>query len=99
MITAIYSATPRGLCARRCLSFKGTEARLSQARLPWIKTLEQFDLNFQPSVDREVVRELSTLSFVGRAENIVLLGPPGVRNTPSVWPSRLPRWAATGCCF
>ena len=60
---------------------KGSEARLSQARLPWIKTLEQFDLSFQPSIDRKVVRELSTLSFVGRAENIVLLGPPGVGKT------------------
>ena len=27
---------------------KGSEARLAQARLPWIKTLEQFDLSFQP---------------------------------------------------
>ena len=83
----------------RCRSFKGTEAHLSQARLPWIETLEQFDLSVQPSIDSKVVRELSTLGFVGRAENIVLLGLPGVGKTPSVWPSRLPRWAATGCCF
>ena len=45
---------------------KGAEARLSQARLPWLKTLEQFDLSFQPSIDRKVVCELSTLGFVGR---------------------------------
>lgn len=60
---------------------KGTESRLSQARLPWLKTLEQFDFSFQPSVDAKVVRELSTLSFVERAENVVLLGPPGVGKT------------------
>jgi DNA replication protein DnaC len=60
---------------------KGTESRLAQACLPWLKTLEQFDFSFQPSIDRKVVRELSTLSFVGRAENIVLLGPPGVGKT------------------
>ena len=36
---------------------------------------------FQPSIDRKVVRELSTLGFVGRAENVVLLGPPGVGKT------------------
>ena len=40
---------------------KGAEARLAQARLPWLKTLEQFDFSFQPSIDRKVVRELSTL--------------------------------------
>ena len=67
---------------------KGAEARLSQARLPWIKTLEQFDLSFQPSIDRKVIRELSTLGFVGRAENVVLLsltkdGSAGSRENPS----------------
>ncbi len=60
---------------------KGMEARLAHARLPWLKTLEQFDFAFQPSIDRKVVRELGTQGFVGRAENVVLLGPPGVGKT------------------
>ena len=38
---------------------KGLEARLRQARLPWLKTLEQFDFEFQPSLDRRQVRELA----------------------------------------
>ena len=60
---------------------KGTETRLAQARLPWVKTLEQFDFAFQPSIERKVVRELATLGFVDRAENVVVLGPPGVGKT------------------
>ena len=60
---------------------KGLDSRLKQARLPWIKTLEQFDYSFQPTVDRKVVRELSNLGFVERTENVVLLGPPGVGKT------------------
>ena len=60
---------------------KGLEGRLKQARLPWIKTIEQFDFSFQPSIDRKVVRELAGLGFVERAENVVLLGPPGVGKT------------------
>lgn len=60
---------------------KGAEVRLAQACLPWLKTLEQFDFSFQLSVDRKGVRELSTLGFVGWAENVVLLGPPGVGKT------------------
>jgi len=60
---------------------KGTETRLAQARLPWHKTLDQFDFSFQPSIDRKVVGELATLGFVDRAENVVLLGPPGVGKT------------------
>jgi DNA replication protein DnaC len=60
---------------------KGVETRLSLARFPCIKTLEQFDFSFQPSIDRKVVRELAGLSFVERAENVILLGPPGVGKT------------------
>lgn len=55
--------------------------RLRMARFPWLKTLEQFDFACQPSLDRQVVRELAGLSFVERAENVVLLGPPGVGKT------------------
>lgn len=60
---------------------KGVEARLAQARLPWVKTLDQFDFAFQPSIDRKVIRHLAGLAFVERAENVVLLGPPGVGKT------------------
>lgn len=60
---------------------KGVESRLAQARLPWVKTLEQFDFAFQPSIDRKVLRELAGLAFVERAENVILLGPPGVGKT------------------
>jgi DNA replication protein DnaC len=57
---------------------RGIEVRLKLARFPWIKTLEQFDFEFQPSIDRKQVRELAGLAFVERAHNVVLLGPPGV---------------------
>lgn len=60
---------------------RGIETRLRQARFPWIKTLEQFDFDFQPSLDRRQVRELTGLSFVERAHNVVILGPPGVGKT------------------
>ena len=46
---------------------RGIEARLRQSRFPWVKTLDQFDFNFQPSLDRRQVRELAGLSFVERA--------------------------------
>lgn len=60
---------------------KGIEARLKQARFPWIKTLDQFEFDFQPSLDRRQVRELAGMSFVERAHNIIILGPPGVGKT------------------
>lgn len=60
---------------------RGIETRLRQARFPWIKTLDQFDFDFQPSLDRRQVRELAGLSFVERAHNVIVLGPPGVGKT------------------
>jgi DNA replication protein DnaC len=60
---------------------RNLETRLKFARFPWLKTLEQFDFEFQPSVDRRQVRELAGMSFVERAHNVILLGPPGVGKT------------------
>ncbi len=60
---------------------RGIEARLRQARFPWIKTLDQFDFDFQPSLDRRQVRELAGMSFVESAHNVIVLGPPGVGKT------------------
>jgi DNA replication protein DnaC len=60
---------------------RNVESRLKLARFPWIKTLEQFEFDFQPSLDRKLVRELAGMSFVERAHNVILLGPPGVGKT------------------
>jgi DNA replication protein DnaC len=42
------------------------------------KTLEEFDFEFQSSIDKKVIEDLATLRFIHNAENVVLLGPPGV---------------------
>lgn len=55
--------------------------RLRYARYPVHKTLAEFDFDFQPSLDRKVVAELSTLRFVEERRNVILLGPPGVGKT------------------
>jgi DNA replication protein DnaC len=60
---------------------RGIEARLRQARFPWLKTLEQYDFDFQPSLDRRQVKELATARFVELTHNVVILGPPGVGKT------------------
>jgi DNA replication protein DnaC len=56
-----------------------TRTRL--AHLPFFKTLDQFDLGFQPSIDERQIRELRTLRFVHDASNVIFLGPPGVGKT------------------
>lgn len=56
-------------------------ARLQLAHLPFVKTFDQFDFTFQPSIDERQIRELRTLRFVHEASNVILLGPPGVGKT------------------
>src|SRR5215472_15143322 len=56
-------------------------ARLQLAHLPFVKTFDQFDFGFQPSIDERQIRELRTLRFVHEASNVILLGPPGVGKT------------------
>lgn len=60
---------------------RNIEVRSKLARLPYKKTLEEFDFSFQPSIDEKLVKELATMAFVHRAENLILLGPPGVGKT------------------
>ncbi|MES1262016.1 MAG: ATP-binding protein, partial [Acidobacteriota bacterium] len=57
------------------------KTRLQLAHLPYVKTFEQFDFGFQPSIDERQIRELRTLRFVHEASNVILLGPPGVGKT------------------
>lgn len=51
------------------------------AHFPFLKTLDQFDFSFQPSIDRKLIKRLSTLRFVEECENVIFLGPPGVGKT------------------
>jgi DNA replication protein DnaC len=57
---------------------RNVEARSKLAHFPFKRTLEEFDFEFQPSVDKKLVMELATLSFLNEAVNVVFLGPPGV---------------------
>jgi len=57
------------------------QAAMRSSRLPAVKTLEEFDFSFQPSIKRDQIESLAELSFLERKENVVLLGPPGVGKT------------------
>ena len=61
-----------------------TRTRSTMTRLagfPSIKTLDNFDYEFGGGVPRPTINELSSLAFVERNENVVLVGPSGVGKT------------------
>jgi len=60
---------------------RSVRAKIYKARVPFVKTLEEFDFSFQPSLrDKEVMR-LGSLDFIENKQNLVFLGPPGVGKT------------------
>jgi len=55
--------------------------RIKQAHFPEVWTLESFPFKRQPGVNPKQIRALADLEFVGKAENIVLIGPTAVGKT------------------
>lgn len=53
----------------------------SIAKFPAVRTLDDFDLEAQPSIDPKQLRELATCRWVGNGDTLLLLGPPGVGKT------------------
>ena len=62
-----------------------TNQRIRSSGFPYIKTLADFDWDFQPSVPRGKVEELATLRFLEDAENVLLIGSSGVGNYDKLW--------------
>lgn len=62
-------------------SDRSVKTRLHKARLPFIKSLEEFDFSFQPGLGEREVLRLGSLEFIEKKENLVFLGPPGVGKT------------------
>ena len=58
-----------------------TTMGLKIAHFPTVKTLDDFDFKFQPSVDQRLVRELATARFLAQADNVLIFGAPGVGKT------------------
>ena len=59
----------------------GTMMRIRTAHFPAIKTLEDFNYDHLPSLRRDLLAHLATSTFVAKAENVILLGPPGIGKT------------------
>lgn len=62
-------------------SARRLRGRLRFAHLPVEKRLQDFDFDFQPSIDRKIVQELATLSFLHAGTHVLLMGPPGTGKT------------------
>jgi DNA replication protein DnaC len=55
--------------------------RLRRAAVNTTKTLEGFDFNFNPSLNRQQVLELATCAYIRQKRNVLICGPTGVGKT------------------
>jgi DNA replication protein DnaC len=60
---------------------KSLAYRIRQAKLPWDWSLESFPFQRQPGVNQRQIRQLASLDFIKRSENIVFIGRPGTGKT------------------
>ena len=56
-------------------------ACVKTANFPYLKTEDDFDFEFQPSINKLQIRELLTLGFLERNENVIFIGTPGTGKT------------------
>jgi DNA replication protein DnaC len=53
------------------------ERRIKESKLPERKLLADFDFDFQKSIDKQQIMELSTLNFIERKQGLILAGNSG----------------------
>lgn len=71
---------PPGMADAQVASFREQDLgrRLQKADLPHARAPRDSGLSLQPSIDRAAVEGLAALGFLGRREDVVLVGSPGV---------------------
>ena len=57
------------------------ERRIKSAKFPAVKSLDSFDFNAIPSLNKMMVLELARCEWIERKENVIALGPSGTGKT------------------
>ena len=60
---------------------RSAQRRLKAAKFPNTKTLEDFDFEAQPSLNRVLIAELTRCEYIDRREAVILVGNPGSGKT------------------
>lgn len=56
-------------------------AAIKVSHFPFIKTMDDFEFDFQPSLNKAQILNFCTLEFLNKNENIIFFGTPGVGKT------------------
>jgi len=60
---------------------RASQIQITVSAFPYKKELDDFDFDYQPSINKKEILELNELGFLERHENILFVGPSGVGKT------------------
>ena len=60
---------------------RAAKVNIKISAFPFEKTLDDFNFNYQPSIDKSELYDLETLRFMEKNENIIFVGTSGVGKT------------------
>lgn len=60
---------------------RSSQIQITVSAFPYKKEIEDFDFDYQPSINKQEILELNNLGFLSRHENILFVGPSGVGKT------------------
>lgn len=78
LVEALYELTEKEIEIK---NFNAQNAMVKTAGFPHRKELKDFDFNFQPKLNKQQFLDFSTLRFLEKKENIILIGNSGVGKT------------------
>lgn len=78
LVDALYKLTEEELKLKEEKAIHGC---VKVANFPYLKTLDDYDFSFQPTLNKEKIMEFKNLRFLENKENIIFVGSPGVGKT------------------
>ena len=60
---------------------RASQIQITASAFPYKKEIDDFDFDYQPSINKQEILELNNLGFLSRHENILFVGPSGVGKT------------------
>lgn len=60
---------------------RASQIQITVSAFPYKKEIEDFDFDYQPSINKQEISELNNLGFLTKHENILFVGPSGVGKT------------------
>ena len=78
VLDALVHLTDKEIAYKNAMASK---IQITVAGFPFVKRADEYDYDFQPSVNKAQIKDLCSLRFIENKENILFYGTPGVGKT------------------